>query len=276
MTKQEQAPSLVGGAETGLNPTLTALRRGEPVFGLIGRVLRSPEIAWIAKGTGHDFVFLDLQNGPFSPEAVTDICSAGLGIGLPIYVRVPSCDYPDLEKLLNLGATGAIIADVKTAKDAELAVSRCRFGPNGQRGVTGSFPHYGYVPKSLGDAKTELNGSTLVAVMIESREGLANVAEIAAVPGVDVIHMGANDLLSDLGSPGAFDGLLMKDLTAQVIEASRNAGKFAGVGGDKDPERQLSYITMGAQFITTHSDLAYLMAAAKARTDMLRARTLRK
>jgi 2-keto-3-deoxy-L-rhamnonate aldolase RhmA len=255
---------------SSFNPALVRLRQGRLALGLIVRITRTPEIVAIAKSSGHDFLFIDFQNGPFSCESVSDICGAGHAAGLPCFVRVASVDAPDVERLLNLGASGIIFADVRSAEDARTAVTRCRFEPEGSRGVTGSFPHFGYRSLPLAEAKRRLDADTLVAVMIESPEALDRLAEIAAVPGIDVIHLGANDLLSMLGHPGAFDGPVMARVTQQLIETCREAGKFAGIGGDKAPDRQREYIQKGARFITTHSDLGYLMAAATERCASLR------
>ena len=54
------------------------------------------------------------------------------------------------------------------------------------------------------EAISLLNANTLVVCMIESLEGLANCEAIAAVDGVDVLHVGLTDLLADMGKPGAY------------------------------------------------------------------------
>src|SRR5688572_5735803 len=131
---------------TGLssfNPAIARLKQGGLALGLIVRILRSPEIVPIAKNSGHDFLFVDIQNGPFSPEFVADLSAVGLAAALPCFVRVESVNAPDVERYLNLGAAGVIFADVRTADDASRAVARCQFEPAGSRPVTGSFPHFG-------------------------------------------------------------------------------------------------------------------------------------
>jgi 2-keto-3-deoxy-L-rhamnonate aldolase RhmA len=106
--------------------------------------------------------------------------------------------------------------------------------------------------------------------MIETREGLANVEEIAAVDGVDVVHVGSNDLLTALGKPGQFGDAESIAAIERVIGAATAHGKFAGVGGDRHVERQLRYIRKGARFITTQTDIGFLMAEASRVTGELR------
>ena len=57
----------------------------------------------------------------------------------------------------------------------------------------------------------------------------------------------------------------------QMIAACARHGKVAGLGGDKDPQRQADYIAAGIRFVTTHTDAAFLSHAAAERVRGLRA-----
>ena len=109
--------------------------------------------------------------------------------------------------------------------------------------------------------------------MIETVEGLANVEEIAAVPGVDVVHVGCNDLLTAMGKPGAFGDPAMMSAVRRVIAACKTHGKWSGLGGDKDVTRQAIFIREGVRFVTTQSDISLLMTEATRRTKELRQST---
>ena len=73
----------------------------------------------------------------------------------------------------------------------------------------------------------------------------------------DVIHLGSNDLLADMGKPGQFDDPALGEAQQQMIAACRRHNKFAGCGGNRDVARQLDIIRKGCQFITTQSDLGF-------------------
>jgi len=115
-----------------------------------------------------------------------------------------------------------------------------------------------------------LPNAALVVVMIETVEGLANIEEIAKVEGVDVIHVGANDLLTAMGKPGKFGDPEIMAAIERVITVSRQHGKFAGVGGDRHVERQAGFIRQGARFMTTQTDIGFLIAEASRVTGELR------
>src|SRR5262249_12387476 len=139
----------------------------------------------------------------------------------------------------------------------------CKFPPIGKRSVAGGYPHFDYRPVALAESVRELNDVCLLVCMIETTEGLENVEAIAAVDGVDVLHLGTNDLLAAMGKPGQFDDPVVIAAQDRVIKAARAHGKIAGCGGNRDVARQLAAIRRGARFVTTQTDVGFLAAAAR-------------
>jgi 2-keto-3-deoxy-L-rhamnonate aldolase RhmA len=257
-------------AETLTNPVLDRLRAGEPSFGMSVRLSRSADVARIAKATGHDFIFIDTQHSIFGLETIAHIAQAALAIGVAPVVRVRGVDDPDVSLLLDNGVSGIVFPDIGTAAQARRAVEITRFAPVGRRSVSGGYPQFDYRAVPLAQSVPAMQASTLLVCMIETVEGLENVEEIAAVPGIDVLHVGSNDLLMDMGRPGRFDDPEIVAAQDRVIAACRTNGKFAGCGGNRDVARQAAAIRRGAQFLTTQTDLAVLAAAAGAWTRGLR------
>jgi 2-keto-3-deoxy-L-rhamnonate aldolase RhmA len=253
------------------NPCKERMRGGGVSLGMIVRLARSADIARLAKATGHDFIFIDGQHALFSVETVGHIAQTALAIGVAPLVRVRSCDDPSIPVLLDNGATGIVVPDVSTDSDARRAVGACKFPPVGRRSVSGSYPNFDFRAVPLTQAVPALNDSTLVVCMIETVEGLANVDAIAAVDGVDVIHVGCNDLLTAMGLPGQFGCPQIVAAIERVIAAAKKHGKFAGLGGERDMARQLGFIQSGVRFVTTQSDIGFLMTAAHQRTAEIRA-----
>lgn len=252
------------------NPVKELLKAGKVALGMNVRLARSGDIARIAKTTGHDFIFIDVQHSIFTVETIAHIAQVALGIGIAPLVRVRSCDDPDTQVLLDNGVTGIVFPDIGTAGEARRAVDRAKFPPVGKRSVAGGYPIFDYRSVPMGQAVPALNDNTLVICMIETREGLRNIEQIAAVEGVDVIHVGANDLLTALGKPGAFGDPESIAAIERVISTATAHGKFAGVGGDRNIPRQMQYIQKGARFITTNSEIAFIMAEASRVTAELR------
>jgi staphyloferrin B biosynthesis citrate synthase len=254
-----------------VNPAKERMQAGEVALGLIVRVARTGDIARIARTSGHDFIFIDGQHAIFTRETIGHIAQAALGCGVAPLVRVRSCDDPDIPVLLDNGVTGIIVPDVNTAAEAERAVRAAKYAPIGRRSVGGGSTVFDHAAVPLADSIRILNELTLVVCMIETRKGLENVDEIAAVDGVDVLHVGCSDLSVALGKPGAYGDPEITAALERVIDAANRHGKFAGLGGDRDLERQVSYIRKGVRFVTTQADLALLLAAASQKTAEIRA-----
>jgi 2-keto-3-deoxy-L-rhamnonate aldolase RhmA len=252
------------------NPVKETLRAGGVSLGLTVRLGRSPDIARIAKASGHEFIFIDTQHSIYDLETIAAIAHTALAIGVAPLVRVRSIDDPDVSLLLDNGVTGIIYPDVANAEQARQAVATCKFAPIGRRSVVGGYPHFDYRAVALTESVPQLNDACLLVCMIETMEGLDNVEEIAAVDGVDVLHVGSNDLLVNMGKPGRFDDPAIIAAQDRVIKAAKAHGKFAGIGGNRDVVRQAAAIRRGAQFVTTQTDIALLAAAAREWTQGVR------
>lgn len=260
----------MAGTVTTENPVKAMMRVGHVALGMNVRLARSGDIARIAKTSGHDFIFIDIQHSLFNLETIGHIAQAALGCGIAPLVRVRSCDDPDTSVLLDNGVTGIVFPDISTADEAKRAVSRARFPPVGRRSVVGGYAIFDYRAMSTADVVPALQENTLVVCMIENRAGVENIEAIAAVEGIDVIHVGANDLLTALGKPGQFGDPEGAAAIEKVISTAIRHGKIAGVGGDRNLARQMEYIRRGARFITTNSEIAFIMAEASRVTGELR------
>jgi len=252
------------------NPVLKRMRAGDVAMGMNVRLARSGDIARLAATTGHDFVFIDGQHAIFNVETVAHIAQAALGCGVAPLARVLGVDDLNTPLLLDNGVTGIIFPDVATAAQAEKAVAMCKFPPVGRRSVGGGYPQFNHRPMPIAEATRQLNTSTVVVCMIETPEGLDNVEEIAAVKGVDVLHVGTNDLLVNMGLPGKFDGPEIAAALERVIRAAKANNIYAGLGGLRDVASQAAWIKKGMNFLTTQADIGFINAAASAWTAGVR------
>ena len=253
------------------NPLKAKMQAGGVVLGMPIRLSRTPDIVRIAQATGHDFIFVDGQHSVFNPETVIAICHAALATDVAALVRVSGADDPNASLFLDNGAAGIVYPDINSAEQARRAVEVCKFAPIGKRSVSGGYAQLGFRSMSLAENLQQLNEHCLVVCMIETVEGLNNVEQIAGVAGVDVVHLGSNDLLTNLGKPGQFDDPDIVAAQERVIKAARASGIFAGCGGNRDVARQAKAISRGAQFVTTQTDTGFLLAAASQWTSGLRA-----
>ena len=245
------------------------LLRGDRLIGTLIS-LSSPELAEIASAAGFDWLFLDMEHGVMSLEAYAQIATAALDDGIAPIARVPNGEYAIATRALDNGALGIVMPHVDSAAEAKEVVNRLKYPPVGHRSMGGIGPHYGLRSASSGEAASALNAANLTIVMLETPTAIGNAAEIAAVPGVDVLLIGTNDLCAEMGIPGDFANDRVADAYGKMIAACRAHGKFPGMAGIYNEAIMPRYIEMGARFILAGQDAQFLMAGAAQRTGFMR------
>lgn len=235
------------------------------------RQVRSVDVAPIAAACGFDALYLDLEHSPIDLTDVSAVCMAALGVGVAPLVRPPGHGAEWIGRILDGGAQGLIMPHVDTAAQAEAIVRAARFPPVGRRSVMGLGPALGYRAMPLAEINAALNASTTLVCMIETPEGVANAEAIAAVPGVDVLLIGSNDLCTEMGIPGQLRDPRLMEAYRTVAAACAKHGKVLGVGGVRsDAELQKQLMALGARFLIAGTDVGYMMAAARADVATLR------
>lgn len=252
------------------NHTKRMLQSGRVVLGLGVRQMRSVEIGMIARASGFDFLFIDREHGPMGMETAAEICVAALGQGVTPIVRVAGPEPHHFIALLDSGAQGLCVPHVDTADAARAIVASAKYPPVGHRSISRTSPLSGYESLPIAQFTQEGNAETLVIVMLESPEAIANADAIAAEPEVDVLLIGTSDLCNELGLPGQFGHEKIVAAYETVVAACKRHGKFAGMSGVREDALMRRYIGMGARFVVAGTDVPMLIDAGKARTRLLR------
>ena len=183
------------------NAVKRKLRAGEAVVGCFVPY-PSAELAEICGLIGFDFVLIDAEHGPMSPEsAYRMVLGAEAGGATPI-VRVPQNARQVILRYLDIGALGVMVPQVNSAEEAQGAVTASRYYPHGLRGIAGVRAAGFGLRQSLADYTAHANEELLVIVQIESLAAVGHLAEILEVPGIDVLFVGPNDLAQSMGYPG--------------------------------------------------------------------------
>src|SRR4051812_30975509 len=169
------------------------------------RLSRSIEIARIAKTAGFDMLYIDLEHSPLTMDATGQICMACLDQGIMPAVRLPANTPDYISRILDAGALGVIAPHIRSAAEAREVVKYSKLPPHGERSNTGLFAHLNYRSFPAEETAKAINDATMVIVQFESAESLERADEIVAVEGVDVVLVGLNDMLGDLGLAGQYD-----------------------------------------------------------------------
>lgn len=223
--------------------------------------LGSAGAAEVCALSGFDWLLVDLEHGPGGEEGLTGQLLAGAAHDVPVLVRVESSERIRVGHVLDLGVAGVMFPRLNTPEEVRAAVGHLWYPPRGDRGIA----TYNRAREFGGDGRdTEsVNDSLLGIVQIETAPALANVREIAALPGVDVLFVGPSDLSMSLGIPGEFDNPILVEAFDAVIEAAREAKIAAGILA-VTLERVEALASRGFTFIGVGSDASLLRGAARA------------
>lgn len=246
------------------------LERGELSLGLGIRQARGVEIAKILKTCGYDWLFIDLEHSTLSLDTAAQMSVAALDAGIAPLVRVPEAAFSMASRALDGGALGVVMPHVDTADAARAIVSHLKYPPVGHRSVAGALAHFDFRAMKTADLTATANAATLIVVMIETPQAVANADAIAAVPGVDALLIGTNDLSAEMGISGDFANPRVVAAYEAVIAACRKHGKFPGMGGVYNEDLMRRYIGLGMRLILSGGDTGMLMQAATQRSTFLR------
>ena len=246
------------------------LAAGKVALGFGVRLARTVDIATVAKTCGFDWLFIDMEHTSIDVDTAAQMAAASLAVGISPFVRVPGKEHHHASRLLDTGAQGIVVPHVDSVEEARRAVAYCKYPPVGHRSVMGALPHFAFESVPVGETITQTNQETLVVVMLETPDAIAKADEIAAVPGVDAILIGTNDLCAEMGIPGQFTDPRVEQAYVKVIAACRKHGIHPGMGGVYEPKLMEKYISLGMRLILSGADMSFIMPAARERATFLR------
>jgi hypothetical protein len=115
--------------------------------------------------------------------------------------------------------------------EARAVVESCRYPPHGHRSASGSGPALGYSARSQGEINSYLNEQTLLIAMLETPEAIENANAIAAIDGIDMLHIGSSDLSTEMGIPGQYSTLACAKPTRRPQgRRGRTANRWGSAG----------------------------------------------
>ncbi|CAG8113101.1 unnamed protein product [Penicillium salamii] len=240
-------------------------------FGI--RLVTNPAVVQLAKNGGFDALFVDLEHSTLSVNDASQICTTALHIGITPFVRVPyQCGNGFVQRVLDGGAMGVVFPHIHNKEDAEAAVGISKYPPQGFRSMTGQLPVFGLEPTPAKTIIEQTNAhASSVILMIETKNSIENVDEIASVDGVDVLLIGTNDLALELGVPGQFQSTKFREALEKVSQSCQKHRKIVGLAGIYDaPEIQdWALNTLGVRFILAQQDSGLIASAGKRCADSL-------
>jgi 2-dehydro-3-deoxyglucarate aldolase/4-hydroxy-2-oxoheptanedioate aldolase len=243
------------------NRVKSTLRAGGTVSGPIINEARSVSTVKMMALAGHDFLFIDMEHAMFNWETVHNLVQMALVTDICPLVRVTDLQYALVARALDTGALGVIIPRVESREQVEQAVSFAKYPPLGRRGAGGEGRN-AYERMNAREAVETSNAESMVVVQVESRAGIAEIDEIANVPGLDVICVGPQDLSISLGVHGDFADPKFVEAIEQIVAVSSTYGVAVGMV-EREAANLEGWHQRGCRFLVcnTESNMIYQSAA---------------
>ena len=243
------------------------LREGKPKMGLFLNS-HSPTVAEQLAHSGYDWLLVDTQHGPMGYLELSGMLAGIAQGGAKSMVRVQGYhDRGGIQQALDMGADGVLVPYINNADEARQAVSCARYPTAGTRSVY--FPQRSMNRAGLLGYAGGANQNVILALQVETADCIKNIDAIAAVPGVDLLFLGQNDLCMSMGLyekykfPDMYTSPELADATQKLVAAAKKNNVILGLflfGTARVGE----FLEKGFPFISVGNDLHHILTQAGA------------
>lgn len=233
--------------------------------------LSDPRAAEIAAMCGFDCIWIDLEHVPNNMPDVENAVRAAKIYDVDTLTRVSKGCYSDMIRPLEGDSTGIMVPHLMSLAEAKQIVYYTKFHPIGRRPLDGGNADGAYCLVDGKDYIRQANEERFTVVQIEDPEPLAELEEICALPGIDMLFFGPGDFSQGIGDPSGSDPRI--DETRRLVaKTARKYGKFAGTVGGPGNFDQL--VEMGYTFISVGADVVALWKYYQELTGQINGRSI--
>lgn len=239
---------------------IEALHSGRRIYGTL---LTSPSPLWfkVFEQLNLDCIFLDTEHNTMDWHELGWMCRAYNAIGIAPIVRIPKADPFDACRVFDAGATGIVAAYVETPEQVNQLRSAAKLRPLKGKKLAQILSGQSSLEGELADYVPKLNENRALLVNIESVPAVEALDEILAVPDLDGVLIGPNDLSCSLGVPKQYDHPLFEEAMLKIISKAR--AKNIGVGVHNLPriDQEIRYAKAGLNMILRLIDMTLFQRA---------------
>jgi 2-dehydro-3-deoxyglucarate aldolase/4-hydroxy-2-oxoheptanedioate aldolase len=251
------------------NPIKEALRQGEIVIGTMIIQARTPAFIQLFAQFGLQYVFLDMEHGPYNLETAADLILTARLAGITPFVRVGETQYTLYSRLLDAGAQGIMTPRVESVEQVKTILRYTKYPPRGERGFSRLAAQVDFCDIQVPPFVEWANENLLTIIQIESQQAAENIEALISIPGVDIVVLGMDDLSMSLGIPGDTKHPLAEAALEHVVSACQARNIPWGLH-IPDVERLEKWIQRGMQFCTFSADIWMFQDVLRASVPRLR------
>jgi 4-hydroxy-2-oxoheptanedioate aldolase len=236
------------------------LRSGKAIIGA-WLSLNDPVAAEILARAGFDFLMIDTEHGAWDLVTLQTTLMGFNGTETAPFVRVAWNDHVRIKQALDMGVEGILAPMVRSVAECRELVRSCRYPPEGGRGFGPRRASNYY--RNIEDYVAAANEALFVMPQVEDIATLSVIDDYLAVPGIDAVAIGPNDLSGTTGffrqhrhpaNQGALD---------RIIARAQSAGVPVCLGVNSKPAEQAELIARGVRVLLLTSDIELLAGGAR-------------
>jgi 2-keto-3-deoxy-L-rhamnonate aldolase RhmA len=251
------------------NPLRAKLAAGEIVYGTMIQDIRSPSIGQIMARAGCDFVFFDMEHGPFDLGIIADMVKVTRLEGVTPLVRVPGYAYEYLVRPMDAGAMGVMVPRIESRTQVESIVECLMYPPVGVRGLSADKGHNDFNAQGMWEFAEQANKENLIILQIEQEEAVKNIDDILSVPGVGAAVLGPNDLAMSMGIHEKDTLAALEPAIQAVLDSAKKYNIPCGIHiGNLD--WLIEWERRGMQLIAYSNDIVFLRTGIQSAINKLK------
>ena len=243
------------------NSVKKALREGKPQVGTwlsLGSVVAARFLA----RSGLPWLTVDLEHTHTDISTAAHMFGAIADAGCVPLARVPAGKHELIKTILDCGAMGIVAPMCMDPDEARAVVSACKYPPKGTRSVGGAL-HAMNFDATPEEYYRRADDEILVVIQTEHIGAVDVADETYAIPGVDAVFVGPNDLAASMrsadGTPPSADQL--ETALTRIREAAARQGIAAGLHVFSIAEAHRR-IAEGWRFVAVNSELKFMTSGA--------------
>lgn len=222
--------------------------------------------------TGLDYIIIDTEHGYATEDSVVEYIRAAENGGLMPYVRIGDIRRPYVLRMLDIGARGLIVPNIRSVDEVKQLVSAAKFPPIGNRGYCPTRTTVWGMDewsKDVFSYMEECNRRVKLLPQCETKEALECIEEIVSLDGVDGVFIGPCDLSISLGVPLQFDSPVLLAAIERIYNACHAAGKEVVIFAGNIPDVK-KWLAKGFDSVAYSLDAAIFANAMKAAVEECR------
>jgi 2-keto-3-deoxy-L-rhamnonate aldolase RhmA len=249
-----------------VNPVKAKLKRGDIV---IAGTINLPCLdTAVAMASSFDFLWIEAEHSAITLEKTHEMILATRGMRAVPFVRLPWQEMWMAKRVMDIGAIGVVFPFCSSPERAKTCSMACRYPPLGRRGCgpTMSQLAWGLDESQYYDWAQD---NICCVVMIEEKEAIDCLDDIAKTPGIDCLFIGTSDLaLSFTGDKRKTLEEPVYSACDKVVAAGKKYGLPVGCPAGS-PEQMKALISRGFTFFQCPPDIGFLQKGINAFTSSL-------